>query len=310
MRGFKKFVVCLALLLAALAAAFVRPLPALAVWGDNDEPLPILFGMQLGGDISEHPELAQRSFTFPENWGRGATYEGIPVYPKSYDTFDYKISCVDLYIKVKDFPRFRKLMLQEFGNEILRGDEDRSWTLTSGYYWGKYDVEIYARYPFDKGMVRISFSYLPLDNLTEFGSGRLPDSFTYHDVTLGRKAEEYPFLHPIKEEAPDIVYYQSDEPPLVFDTGYDTISAESETWLAYKGVIYSLELRGDKSDSHFMDRELANAYKLDEYYKNAMSLTPEIRLNNYTIYFKPGFTVMTYMPIYWDMLRAKAKLGK
>ena len=307
MRVLEKLVVCLALLLAALA----RPLPALAVWGDNNEPMPVVLGLTLGGDIREHPELWQYNmglFFFPENWAKGATYEGIPVHPWCYNTFDYKISSVSFFIKVKDFPRFRKLMRRKFGNEILRG-EDRGYILAPGYYWGKYEMEVWAQYPFEEDMVSMSFSYLPLrgqDNVHHFGALR---TFTYHGVTLGRKVEDYPFLHLIKEDVPDIVYYQSDEPSLVFD-GYEATYVESETWLAYDDAIYSLELRGDKSDSHFMDRELINIYEpgRDD---TAMHLSPELRLGDYTIYFKgPGLTVITYMPTYWNMLRARTKLGK
>ena len=221
MRVLGKFVVCLALLLAALAVALARPLPAVAVWGDNNEPMPVVFGLELGGDIREHPELvvepySTAAFDFPEDWGKGAMYEGIPVSPKNYRIFDYKIASVGFLIKVKDFSRFRELMRQKFGNEMLR-DENYEDIFLPGYYWGKYEVEIQARYPFMVDAVYISFSYLPLDNQIYFGSHDIPDSFTYHGVTLGRKAEEYPFLHPIKEETPDIVYYQSSEPPRTFD---------------------------------------------------------------------------------------------
>ena len=322
MCGFKKFIVCLALL---LAAALARPLPTLAVWGDDNEPMPVLFGLELGGDIREHPELEQQNtdkLDFPENWGKRATYEGISVYPRYYNTFEYKISSVSFYIKVKDFPRFRKLIRRKFGNEILR-DNDYDYTFMPGYYWGKYEVEIRARYPFEGDLVHISLSYLPLYEQYMLGSYKMPPIFTYHDVTLGIKVEEYPLLHPIKEEAPDIVYYQSDEPPLVFNYSYTTTYVESETWLAYKGAIYSLELRGDKgdipfsgspfmfSDSPFMDQELKNIYKFDDYEGRIVLLTPELRLGDYTIYFKgPGLTVITYMPTYWRMLRAKTKLGK
>ena len=313
MCSFKKLVICLALLLAVLAAELARPLPALAVWGDNNEPMPVVLGLELGGDIREHPELWQYNmglFFFPENWAKGATYEGIPVHPWCYNTFDYKISSVSFFIKVKDFPRFRKLMRRKFGNEILRG-EDRGYILAPGYYWGKYEMEVVAVYPFEKGMVKIAFIYLPLDNQIEFGSGYIPDIFTYHGVTLGRKVEEYPFLHPIKEEAPDIVYYQSGEPPITFaeDRDWQTAQVELKTWLAYQGIIYSLELRGDNSEKHFMDQELIDMYKLENY-DSSIRFAPEVRLGDYTFYFKPGLTVMTHMPTYWRMLRAKASLGK
>ncbi len=310
MCGFKKFIVCLALLLAAaLAVTLTQPLPALAVWGDNNEPMPVVLGLTLGGDIREHPELEPRGDGFPENWGKGATYEGIPVYPRYYNVFDYKISSVSFLIKVKDFPRFRKIMRRKFGNEIFHKP---GVARTEGYHWGKYEVEIHAWDTTWKDMMQIKFSYLPLENQFHFKFENTPENLTYHGVTLGQKVEEYPFLHPIKEEAPDIVYYQSDEPPLVFDYDYDpTVYVESETWLAYKGVIYSLELRGDKADSHFMDRELKNIYKLGDYEARVIYSTSELRLDDYTIYFKgPGLTVTMHMPTYWNMLRAKARLGK
>ena len=127
----KKFVVCLAFLLtllAGLAAGLLaRPLPALAVWGDNNEPLPVLFGLQLGDDFREHPDWEREdpeSLPHPKDWYKEATYEGIPVKPIGYGTFDHKIAAIDFFIKVKDFPRFRKLMRRKFGNEILRSDKD------------------------------------------------------------------------------------------------------------------------------------------------------------------------------------------
>ena len=119
MRVLEKFVVCLALLLAVLTVAFARPLPALAVWGDDNEPMPVLLGLELGANIREYPELEPLGGEFPENWGKGATYEGIPVYPRYYNVFNYKISAVSFLIKLKDFPRFRKIMRRKFGNEIL-----------------------------------------------------------------------------------------------------------------------------------------------------------------------------------------------
>ena len=315
MRVLGKFVVCLALLLAALAVALARPLPAVAVWGDNNEPMPVLFGMELGSDVRGHPELEQWGSTglgFPENWDKWATYEGIPAYPKYYITFECKISSVSFSVKVKDFSRFREIICRKFGNEILRGDEDLGYRLSPGYYWGKYEVEVWAEYPFDGDTVKIEFHYLPLYNqFLDYMSPGIPDSFTYHGVTLGRKVEEYPFLHPIKEEAPDIVYYQSGEPPITFaeDRDWQTAQVEFKTWLAYQGIIYSLELRGDNSEKHFMDQELIDMYKLENY-DSSIRFAPEVRLGDYTFYFKPGLTVMTHMPTYWRMLRAKASLGK
>ena len=310
MRVLGKFVVCLALLLAAELA---RPLPALAVWGDNNEPMPVLFGLTLGGDIREHPELEQQYrsgwFDFPENWSKGATYEGISVHPRYYNTVEYKISSVVFSIKVKDFPRFRKLMRRKFGNEILRDEAYYPYEPFSGYYWGKYEVEIWAPYPFKEDMVNIVFFYLPLYNQDSVAFHDNPDRFSYHGVTLNRKVEKYPFLHPVKEEAPDIVYYQSDEPPLVFD-GYKTRVVESETWLAYKGVIYSLELRGEESGIHLMGRKFKDIFGPEIAGEAIMYDSPEVRLGDYVLYFKPGLTVMTHMPTYWRMLRAKTKLGK
>ena len=60
-----------------------------------------------------------------------------------------------------------------------------------------------------------------------------------------------------------------------------------------------------------MDLEIKDMYEFDECETRIVSLTPELRLGDYTIYFKgPGLTVIIHMPTYWSLLRARTRLWK
>ena len=197
-----------------------------------------------------------------------------------------------------------------FGNERIYTDE-HNLALPPGYYWGKYEVEVHTADSIAApGWQYIAVKYLPLANLERADITSAPRNFKYQGVTLTHKVKNYPFLYPVREESPDIAYYQSDKPPLIFKRGQrPAVKAESETWVAYKNIIYSLELRGDNSEERFLAWDLSDLYKLD--FPPYDFLCSEVRVGDYTFYFpQPGLAVLTHMPTYWRMLRDKAKLDR
>lgn len=274
MRGFRFTMFCLASCMVVLLFAE----PAQAFWGDYGEEPPSFFGVQLGGDIRDYPDMKLEG---DAEDGVGDYYresdstkfiEGIPLQKSSvwgkesektgyviYRTYKSKIYKFLFSIPLDDFEIFRKYMATAYGSDHIPENTDQL------YLWGLYEVSIRAsgHFPipgnpeqtedaadlaeFEKTLlhgstdVRIVITYLPTIN--EIQKDRFNNfKLKYRGVVLGSKAKNYSFLRPYRYEAPDIIYYKNSKSP----AKVKGVNIIAEKYLSYKGIIYRIEATSDK----------------------------------------------------------------
>ena len=336
MRVLGKFVVCPALLLAALAATLLaRPLPALAFWGDYGQEPPSFFGVQLGSDIRDYPDMLRRdpsdedeALAYYREADSAASIAGVRVqkHPSSkrpinisYLTYKNKIFRIHFNIFLDDFEKIRRHMADVYGSVYIPE------TAGETYTWGLYEVSVKADgyYPIPgnaqetarasklaegeksrdgNSFVGVEVLYLPVINemyKREFNNFKAK----YRGVVLGSKAANYSFLRPYKREAPDLTSYRSAK-PLGMVKGLPVIA---EDYAAYKGVIYRIEITSDEWDLRYENS--SSLFSVSEFiglktlYDSPPYAFKTLGDSDYAI--AEDSIIYTHMPTYWRAMRAK-----
>ncbi len=268
--------------------------PAGAFWGDYGEAPPEFFGVRLGDDIRDYPDMLRR--VHPANDGangiadyyreadNSATIAGVPVQNSPvfktplkvyYRTYKNKVFHIAVHVLLEDFEKVRQYLDAAYG--VTHIPEN----INEFYHWGLYEVLIEARGNFPipgdggetaraamfaaaereregKALVLMYIRYQPLVNVLR--KGELNNfKARYRGVRLGDKVENYTFLRAYKQEAPDLTYYHSNK-PLGLVRG---IPVSVEDYTAYKGVIYRIAITSDKWDDleDFSYATIADVYQ-------------------------------------------------
>ena len=266
--------------------------PAGAFWGDYGEAPPEFFGVRLGDDIRDYPDMlplypgdgsAGRFGYYREADSNasivGATVQNDPVLELPayifYRTYKNKIYEIDFSVLLEDFDLVRQYLTTVYGVTHIPENTNEI------YRWGLYEVSIEAhghfpipgnteesiwatrsaeneRENYGKALVSIEVKYKPIINAL------CKDQFNnfkarYRGVLLGGKAESYAFLRAYKQEAPDLTYYHSSK-PLGLVRGLPVIA---EDYVAYQGIIYRIAVTGDKwnMDEDFSLMTIADVYQ-------------------------------------------------
>ena len=266
--------------------------PAGAFWGDYGEAPPEFFGVRLGDDIRDYPDMlplypgdgSAGRFGYYREADSNASIVGAIVQNNSvletpiyifYWAYKNKVYGIALSVLLEDFEKVRQYLTTVYG--VTHIPE------TSGdvYQWGLYEVLVTARghfpIPGDKGetvwaahlakdererkgktFVKLYVHYQPIINelrKEELNNFRV----RYRGVRLGGTAENYTFLRAYKQEAPNLTYYHSSK-PLGLVRGLPVIA---EDYIAYQGIIYRIAVTGDKwnMDEDFSLMTIADVYQ-------------------------------------------------
>lgn len=290
--------------------------PVQAVWGDYNDPMPVLFGIELGADLFDNPVLRKQhsnsALQTPQLDPEVLNYDGISVHAVSYEALMNKaenaciVQSISFQIRSSDFTKICEIMRNRFGNERDSGPDY--------YTWGKYEVEVVA-WQHSRIGACVEFRYLPLF-YTERNS--LGHNFQYQGMCLGGAVKNYPLeLEWWSEDKgheeinwPDVIFYKNRKPPLVFDFDDHPPLELTETWVAYDDVLLRLKLRADEDEQYFLAWALEDLFDLHLPEYNLRE-SQETWVDDHTIVFpKPGMAVLTHMPTYWRMLRAKTSLER
>ena len=310
--------------------------PAGAFWGDYGEAPPEFFGVRLGDDIRDYPDMKlDNGGRYYRETDNNASIAGMPMQGVSfasqrvyYYTYKNRVYSMVTEIFLEDFEEFRQYMAAEYG---LAYQPER---IHEGYCWGSYEVSIMARGYFPvpgnaketqlaaqlaederrehgHAVVTIEIKYLPViielikEHYNNFKA-------SYRGVFLGSKAADYDFLRPYRHDAPDLTYYYSTK-PLGDVRGMPVIA---EDYAAYQGVIYRIEITSDKwnvgDGGEFMrfadlvlSKEYGHLFDGERFIgvKNLVKSLPYLGDSEFIITWN-GLDY-THMPTYWRAMRAK-----
>lgn len=335
--------ICPVLAVLGFGMLFLLESPAEAFWGDYDvEEPPSFFGVQLGSDIRDYPDMKTN---YPHDDGvdvwyfrdsdKTAQFIGIPLQdpslsksnPKAwadYRTYKNKIFSIEFCISLDDFQALRWHMLATYGNERTVSYHT--------YEWGFYGVQVSAEGFFvghdfeDPGVLKdyspmtegprrtgagVNLVYVTVEYLPEISkaSKERYSNFKvrYRGVTLGSRARQYSFLHAYKNEPPGFVYYDSSKPAGMVRTAH----VLAEKYSTYKGKIYQIEItRYLKYIPSFSDFAFSRYYNdpLDLEKFVGLKVLPDIDgncLGDTMFYNFADKLVFTYLPVYYEAMRAK-----
>ena len=276
MAGFRgKFAGAFLGLAVLTAGLLISAGPAGAFWGDYGEAPPEFFGVRLGDDIRDYPDMLP---LYPDDGDAGlfdyyreadsnATIAGVAVQNNLirerplyifYRTYKNKVYEIGFPVLLEDFEKVRQYLTTVYGVTHIPENTNEI------YRWGLYEVSIEAHGHFPipgnteesisaanfaadererdgRAYIRIYVEYQPIINALR------KDQFNnfkarYRGVRLGGKVENYAFLRAYKQEAPGLTYYHSSK-PLGLVRGLPVIA---EDYIAYQGVIYRIVITSDK----------------------------------------------------------------
>ena len=319
--------------------------PVGAFWGDYGEAPPEFFGVRLGDDIRDYPDMLplypddsdKARVSYYREADSNATIVGVAVQNDPviktiyYSTYRWKVYEIDFYVLLEDFDLVRQYLTTVYGVTHIPENTNEV------YRWGLYEVSIKAnghfpipgnteesiwaarsaeneRENYGKALVSIEVKYKPIINAL------CKDQFNnfkarYRGVLLGGKAESYAFLRAYKQEAPDLTYYHSSK-PLGLVRGLPVIA---EDYIAYQGVIYRIAITSDKWvtwEGHdpmslgdlVRDRYSGHLFNEDRFVglKHLYAGGPWFdSIGDSEYIIVDDYIIYTHMPTYWRAMRAK-----
>lgn len=156
MRGFKKFVVCLALLLAGV----MLPKPGLARFDFPNNPIPEVFGVELGGDVRDYPGMTPTdSFDdYDMSYSRASdediTFMDIPVSDVGYTIYEGRISRIFFFVEPGRLTELMAYFRTTYG-ELTK-------QVNGHYYWADSYYYIDIQWMQSEGKYGVLFRYCPV----------------------------------------------------------------------------------------------------------------------------------------------------
>lgn len=245
------------LALAAALAFFLAAGPARAHYENN--PIPEVLGVKLGGDIRAYPGMEPaRSFTdetitYERAADEHAVFNGIPVFAAGYNTYEHRISRIHFSVRPEYLAEVLNCLRREYGQFEDYGGKD--------FRWYDYYFKIAVYYYEEEDEYVVAFEYLPIIDKRESDNLNFHE-LEYDDVFLNTHIRNYKIMIPYNVLDQEARFTPGRMAHVRFpDSGQFKWGISKVAYITWHGIIYQVNAYFEAKDYEDILGKLREKYK-------------------------------------------------